>query len=149
MQMTLLLKENVDLYASHDYLIQHGEPTSIEQLESHMIVSYSVNRHQPNQEKWDYIYKKKSERILLKSNFNCNDIDSCINACIAGQGIGKFTDVNVKKALEKQQLVPILQHYDWGKYNLYALYPHQSSLPKRTRLFLEYIKPRIQDIMSK
>jgi DNA-binding transcriptional LysR family regulator len=58
---------------------------------------------------------------------------------MANQGIGRFTETNVKSALARKQLQPILQECDWGDYFLYALYPQQEALPSRTRLLLEMI----------
>jgi LysR family transcriptional activator of dmlA len=76
--------------------------------------------------------------FIERLQFNCNDIESSLTACIAGYGIGRFTELNVRQALTAKQLQPILSDYDWGNYHLYALYSNKH-LPLRTRLLLDVI----------
>ncbi len=120
MRMKLLIKEKIGLYASPVYLQKHAEPKVVDELSNHVIINYVAAKKLIDQEKWKYSYKNKVSSILLMPKFNCNDIESALTACISGYGIGKFTDLNVKQALQKQQLLPILQQYNWGQYNLYA-----------------------------
>jgi len=140
MQMKLLLKENIGLYASPHYLLKYGELTSPDDLFKHQSIHYLDDQCIPEQEKWVYSQGAKNFSIAIKSKFNCNDIESGLMACIAGLGIGKFTQLHVKQALQQQQLQPILSKYDWGSHHLYAIYPQQKNLPKRTRLLLDFIK---------
>ena len=86
-----------------------------------------------------WIISHINDNVSIRSKFNCNDIESSLVASISGFGIGKFTELNVKNALAEQKLRPILTKYDWGSYNLYAVYSKQHALPKRTRIILEYI----------
>jgi LysR family transcriptional activator of dmlA len=139
MQMKVFLKEKIGLYASPSYLLKHGKPKNGNDLLNHTIINYIDNNHISDQEKWTYAYNGKKAVITVNSKFNVNDIESGLIACVAGYGIGKFTELNVKKALQQQQLCPILKEYDWGNYHLYAIYPRQQALPKRTRLLLDFI----------
>lgn len=142
MQMKLLVKEKVGLYASEDYLKKYGKPTSPEQLTEHAIINYS-STVSPADEQWIYCLAGKKHRVNITAKFNSNDIESNLMACVAGLGIGRFTTLNAKRALAMQQLQEILTNYDWGSYHLYAVYPQQRALPKRTRLFLEFIKKHL------
>lgn len=144
MQMKLLIKEKIALYASREYLVQHAEPASAEDLSKHIIIGYIDAKQLPEQEKWSYRCKNKSGSVVLTPKFNCNDIESSLMACISGYGIGRYTDLNVKNSMDLKQLKPILMEYDWGSYNLYAIYAQQQSLPKRTRLLLDFIHAHIQ-----
>ena len=137
MQMKVLLKEKIGLYASPAYLQKHGEPQHKDDLLKHTTIHYADN-------KWTYHAAHQKGVVTLTPQFNVNDIESALIACIAGCGIGKFTTLNVKNALEQKQLHPILQQYDWGNYHLYAIYPHQRTLPKRTRLLLDFIVAHTQ-----
>lgn len=137
MQMKVLLKEKIGLYASPAYLQKHGEPQHKDDLLKHTTIHYADN-------KWTYHAAHQKGVVTLTPQFNVNDIESALIACIAGCGIGKFTTLNVKNALEQKQLHPILQQYDWGDYHLYAIYPHQRTLPKRTRLLLDFIVAHTQ-----
>lgn len=148
-KMKLLIEEKIGLYASPEYLTQYGEPKSINSLLNHAIINLTDNKKLSEIEKWEYFDKNKNATIEFKPKFNCNDIESNLIACIAGNGIGKFTELNVKNALEQKQLRRILIDYDWGKYHLYAIYPYQHILPKRTRLFLDFIHLHMQNLLPK
>lgn len=139
MQMKLLLKEKIALYASPDYLVTYGEPKKPEELINHAIITYADDSKLAEVEKWNYIYKNINESVLVKPKLNSNDIENSLIACVNSGGIAKFTDLNAKDALEKKQLLPILKPYNWGYYHLYAVYSKQQALPKRTRLLLEFI----------
>ncbi len=149
MQMKTFFKEKIGLYASPDYLLKYGKPKDCNDLLNHTIINYSDNNHISDQEKWAYEYDGKSSTIMLNPKFNVNDIESGLIACVAGCGIGKFTELHVKSALQQQQLYPVLQQYDWGNYHLYAIYPHQQALPKRTRLLLDFIHAHTQHFLEK
>ncbi|RDI39062.1 LysR family transcriptional regulator [Aquicella lusitana] len=149
LQMKLLFKEKIGLYASPGYLLKHGQPATPEALAHHITINYVDNRRLPDAAIWTYLLKNKKHSMTLKPQFNCNDIESGLIACTGGFGIGKFTELNVKHALQQQQLQPVLENYEWGHYHLYAIYPHQQALPKRTRLLLEFIHAHIKNLAEK
>ncbi|WP_238584372.1 LysR family transcriptional regulator [Legionella gratiana] len=138
LQMRLITKEKICLYASAEYLLKQGKPEFVDELLNHRIVSCMSSDH-ANQETWNYKDNNQNRCFTFEPKFNCNDIESALSACINGYGIGKFTDLNVRIALQQQQLQPILTKYNFGFYHLYAIYPHQQILPKRTRLLLDFI----------
>ena len=149
MQMKLLLHEKIGLYASPEYLMHHSEPESAADLSSHVTLSYTDNRQLPDVEKWKYSENGKKTVVTLQPKFLCNDIESGLIACAAGYGIGRFTDLNAKSMLQNKQLRPVLRACDWGSYDLYAIYPQQKSLPKRTRLLLDFIIAHTQNLVEK
>jgi DNA-binding transcriptional LysR family regulator len=149
MQMKIFLKEKIGLYASPAYLLKYGKPNDCDALSNYTIINYADNNRLSDQEKWTYVHDGKSAVITVNPKFNVNDIESGLIACIAGYGIGKFTELNVKSALQQQQLCPILKQYGWGNYHLYAIYPHQQALPKRTRLLLDFIHAHTRNFLEK
>lgn len=139
MQMKLLLKDKIGLYASPSYLHRHEEPKYCTDLSSHLLINYSFQNRLQEEQKWYYLENKLPGEFSFEPSFNANDIESCVNACISGFGIGRFTELNARNAIQQKQIRPILEQYDWGTYHLFAIYPQQQSLPERTRLFLDFI----------
>jgi len=146
-QMKLLVKEKIGLYASPDYIIKSGEPRLPENLLNHHTINYLDAKR--GSEQWVYFEDNKPTSIMLNTKFTCNDIESGLIACIASCGIGKFTELNVKQALQQHQVRPILTKYDWGNYHLYVIYPQQKILPKRSRLLLDFITAHTQNLLGK
>ena len=126
------------MYASREYLLRRGEPQHPNILSQHQIIGFA-NKTVFNAQQWGFSKKKKAGQVLVTPTLHCNDIDSCLAACVAGNGIGRFTDLNAMQALASQQLRPILQEYNWGDYYLFAVYANQQALPTRTRLLLDFI----------
>lgn len=145
LQMKLLLKEKIGLYASPEYLSSHGTPQSLANLGERILIAHGVNNSLEDTEEWNYSYKGKQNSIRFSPRFKCNDIESALTLCKSGLGIGRFTDLNVQYALQEKCLVPILTQYDWGHYGLYAIYPQQPVLPKRSRLLLDFIEEQIKN----
>lgn len=139
MKAKLLRKEKNMLYASQSYLLKFGDPATPDDLPNHFIINYINHNRVPEHASFTYRHRGKSKSVNFNAKFNSNDIETNLMACIAGRGIGKFTDLNVRAALQQQQLRPVLAEYDWGDYHLYAVYSQQESLPRRTRLLLDFI----------
>ncbi|MBA2655027.1 MAG: LysR family transcriptional regulator [Gammaproteobacteria bacterium] len=148
MQMKLLLKEKIGLYASPLYLQKKGTPTKTKHLPEHTIINFINNVRFTSESQWKYCENNKEKSVILTPSFNCNDIESSLTACIAGNGIGRFTELNVLSAVQQNKLYPVLSQYDWGDYHLFAIYPQQKSLPRRTRLLLDFIDVQIRGIYS-
>lgn len=148
LKMKLLIREKIALYASTTYLQKFGEPKNAVELLNHKIISYSGTKKRLEHERWKYNYKNKANEIILDPKFRSNDIESALIACITGYGVGKFTELNVKDALQKKQLRPVLHDYEWGQYNLYAIYSQQQALPQRTRLLLEFINAHTKNFLE-
>lgn len=128
MQMKLLVREKIGWYASPLFLEKYGAPKTPDELANYMTINCLNNKNS-----------------IMMTKFNCNDIESCLTACIASLGIGRFTDLNVKNALMQQQLLPVLQQYHWGYYHLHAIFAQQKALPTRTRLLLEFIQENLAE----
>lgn len=147
LKMKLLLKQKVGLYASRDYLAKYGEPLSHHDLHTHKIIDLVDKSYHPAHVVWRYTQEDIAGDVALPPVFRCNDTDSRIAACVAGHGIGRFSELSISSELQ-QQLRSVLTQYDWGTFNLYAIYAQQQALPKRTRLLLDFIAAHIQGLIK-
>ena len=149
LKTTLLVKNKIKLYAAPEYLLRKGVPANPEALLQHDIVGY-IHPEKPLKEQgWKYQSKNDNGSITLKTAFNCNDVDSQISACLAGRGIGKFTELVHMNLTDKNSLQPVLENYSWGEMNMYAVYATQQALPTRTRLFLDFIIHQTKHLREK
>lgn len=58
-------------------------------------------------------------------------------------------DQSRRTILSFARLRPVLRNCNWGTYSLYAVFPQQKSLPKRTRLLLDFIVAHTQNLTEK
>jgi LysR family transcriptional activator of dmlA len=141
-----LFREKISLYASAGYIQKQGAPADANDLANHTTICYSDGSHLQDKATWHYSIKNKNESVTLTPKFNCNDIESSLIACASGYGIGRFTDLHIKSFAEKHLLKPILTDYNWGEFQLVAVYSHQQALPKRSRLLLEFIGNQLKNV---
>lgn len=113
------------------------------------MIGYADKLHLPEKTTWDYECKHQEHILELKPKFHCNDMESCLQMCLSGYGIGRFTELFVKDRVQAQQLRPILKSYNWGGFNIYAVYAQQQALPQRTRLLLDFISAHIENLSEK
>lgn len=149
MRTRLLVKQKIMLYASADYLKRHGEPKTPADLANHVIIGKGEKGQLPSQVRWNYKENNKENSVHVSPHFNTNDLESAVFACVSGIGIGRFTDTPVQQALLQQQLKPILKQYDWGGYDMYAIYSNQATLPCRTRCFLDFLVASLNALCEK
>lgn len=149
LQMKLLFKDTIGLYASLEYVEKQGKPEQPSELSTHRIIHYANSKAMADSARWDYFCHGKKNFIDINPQLIVNDIGSALTAAISGFGIGKFNDLVVKEALEQGQLVSMLNEIDWGIYSLFALFPQQEVLPIRTRLLLDFIYDKTQSLGMK
>lgn len=148
--MKPLVTSGIGLYASPEYLLTHGEPASLEDLDAHIIIGYVDQKLQLEDfETWRYQDNKAEKTVTLKPKFNCNDMECGLTACVNGYGIGRFGEIMAKEAIRENKLRPVLTQYDWGSSVMYALYNQQKALPKRTRLLLDFIVANTKNLCVK
>ena len=56
-----------------------------------------------------------------------------------GMGIGYLPCYMVEPHLASGKLQPLLAEWDAGKKDVHMIYPHRSSLPARTRAFIDFV----------
>lgn len=150
LKIKLLLDMKIQLYASPVYLAKRGLPETPQALISHATIGYIRQDESHTTEIWEYFHKKKSHRVEITPIFNSNSMDSRIQMCVDGLGIAKLTElIYSQESRQEKILQPILTEYDWGTFKLYAGYANQKTLPKRTRLLLDFLVAQMNILQRK
>ena len=149
MQMKKLVQEKIGLYASPDYLASFSQLASHSTLNQHKLIYFNIDKQLDKNASWSCEKDNQQYTVPVKPSFTCNDIETCLTICAKGEGIGRFTELNVKDAVQHKRLIPILTQYDWGHYYLFAVYPQQKALPRRTRLLLDFIDAHARHLIGK
>lgn len=141
-----LVNNGVILLASQDFIAQHGEPKTPEELVKLPSIIYSSD---------DFIADKlrishdknsfETTTYIMNSNYFVNDSAMVIDAAKAGLGYARIAKFVLKKHIKKQGLVQLLTDYhlpDHG--DIYAMYAHRNHSPL-VRLFID----SVQDVIGK
>jgi len=130
------------LAASPAYLDEHGRPESIEELNQHSFLHYgnvgtSTIKLEDKQ--------GKLHSLNVTSKVSVNNGDFLNDLAIAGHGI-VFTPTFISwQALQKGELERVLPEFETTPRFAYALYPKTRFLPKRVRLFIDFLAEYVGD----
>lgn len=128
------------LVASPQYLAQHGEPRTPQELAQHRYLAHAnVNR-----KTWRFYQDKQETALELTSPFIVNDSNVLLNCVLAGNGIAMLPKYMLNEHLEKGDLNAVLTDWQLPIYSLYALYPTRHRLPRAVRAFLDFLVERFE-----
>ena len=87
--------------------------------------------------------KGRQLRLVVSGNLEFNQNAPAIEACIAGVGFGVFMSYQVAPFLKSRQLRVVLEKFEPPVRAISLVYPHAHLLPKRTRVFIEWMKKEL------
>jgi DNA-binding transcriptional LysR family regulator len=128
------------LVAAPSYLQRKGVPQTPEDLPVHdcLELSGSIARHK----RWhlrNELNPKETVDLNLTPVISSNHIETLIAATLDGVGITPCTVELVGPLLATGELVRVLAPWVAGQVHLYAALPSRQYLPRRTRVFLDYL----------
>jgi DNA-binding transcriptional LysR family regulator len=124
--------------ASPYYLERHGTPLKPEELTLHNCLIYTLTDQAGS---WIYRDADGTERrVRVQGSLRANNGDLLLDAAIRGLGITQQPRFLLADALERGQLVQILDDYRWMDLDLYAVYPVRRYVPGKVRVFVDFLQ---------
>lgn len=128
------------LVATPAYLQRKGVPRTPQDLEHHdcLELKGSIARHK----RWhlrNELSPQETIDLNLTPVISSNHIEALIAATLDGAGITPCTVELVGPLLATGELVRVLAPWVAGQVHLYAALPSRQYLPRRTRVFLDYM----------
>jgi len=120
--------------ASPAYIEQFGEPKTLQDLERHNWLQYSLINTKEN---WLTSHKKTLE---LSGSLVSNNGDVLKDAIIQGIGISVLPEFIVKKSLLNGDLQEILVGMRPEPLGLYALRPSRQYTPSKVKVLIDYLR---------
>lgn len=128
--------------ASPDYLKKRGIPETLEDLEEHEFLQYSLGQTS-SIELIDAQGKKYYHAMNAK--IKATNGEFLTDLAVKGHGITAIPTFIAYKKLARGELVPILQQYQLPTLNAYAVYPKNRFLSQRCRYLIDFIAERFGD----
>jgi len=128
------------LCASPSYLERHGAPHTPAELAGHRCIVIG------DQRRTDWRFDDSETGIVrVDAAFLTNDGGAAQQLALAGSGIALKSIWDVGDDLAAGRLRRVLPHHAMAAAPLHAVYPHQKNLAPRVRLFVGYLKERLQE----
>lgn len=77
-----------------------------------------------------------------------NNSDAYNAACLAGLGLIQAPEIGVREHLASGKLVEVLPRYRPEPMSVSLLYAHRRNLPKRVRVFMEWIAEILRPVLG-
>ena len=123
--------------ASPQYLAEHGEPTTPEDLTDHNCLVYQQNE---TFAAWKFTKDGKVTSVAVKGSLVSNSGNFLCESACEHQGIVYQPEFIARKALQSGQLVPVLSNYYTGELHIHAVYPTRHYLPLKVKRLIEFLK---------
>lgn len=124
--------------ASPAYLKKYGTPRTLDDLDGHLVVHYSIH-FGTDAPSFDYrdgnVYRERPMRSVI----TVNSTDSYRDACLAGLGIIQSPRMGVLPSVTAGELVEVLPQYAAEPLSIYLVHAHGRSVPRHVRVVMSWI----------
>ncbi|HIJ24032.1 MAG TPA: LysR family transcriptional regulator [Gammaproteobacteria bacterium] len=128
--------------ASPAYLERNGIPESADELINHQCLVYSLL---PDTRHWNLIGPEgEAVKIEIHPYLKVTTGEFLRDAAIQGLGVIHVPTFIAYQAIERGELVPILNSYQTPQIDAYAIYPQTRHLSQRVRAFVDFLVQRFE-----
>jgi DNA-binding transcriptional LysR family regulator len=124
--------------ASPGYVKRYGTPRTIEDLDGHLVVHYSI-RFGTETPTFEYRDGNTYRERPMRSVITVNSTDSYRAACIAGLGIIQVPRMGVLSNLAAGELVEVLPHLPCEPLLVSLVHAHGRSVPRHVRAVMGWL----------
>ena len=133
------------IYASADYFKDRKIPTHPLELPLDECIQFRTN----HVNKW--IFRDSFHNIIEvipKGRLQVNSMKYMCESAVDGLGIAAISKVISYPYILHKKLISILTDYQMPSADMYAVYPSRKFLSPNVRIFIDYIKPRLGNILQ-
>ncbi|MES2401744.1 MAG: LysR family transcriptional regulator [Pseudomonadota bacterium] len=135
-------RHRIATVAAPRYLEGRVQPRTPEDLKSHRCLNARIGG---NIYRWEYSHKGRDFDIETTGPLLTNDGDTLLAAVRAGAGIACAFEVQVQEDIAAGRLIPLLKAW-WPTFpGFYLYYPSRVHLPRKLRVFIDFMQQRLND----
>ncbi len=132
----------LQIYASPSYLKKFDEPKKPKDLEEHHCLNFEGFE--------DGIWHlkamgKSAVKVRVKGAVSSNNLNSLHRLAVSGVGIILLPSFLCVEDVSQGRLKQILKDYNADQLPIYLVYPNQKFIPKRVRVFMDFVSENLKD----
>lgn len=131
--------------AAPEYLKEHGEPQTLDDLVSHRGVNFlsgQSNRTLP----WHFTVKGQDRSFVSNAGITVTESNAYVQCGVSGFGIIQAPGITVAEYLDSGVLVEILKPYRPPPRPVSLLYPSRTHIAPQVQVFIEWLQERFVQI---
>ena len=133
----LLLANRRIVCASPDYLARYGRPETPADLMQHNCIRL-VRRHQVY-DRWTFVENGEPLEVRVRGALSTSNSEVIHDWALAGLGIGLKALWDLEQDLAEGRLVELLAPFTASPINLYVIYATRRHMPRRARVFIDFV----------
>jgi len=124
--------------ASPAYLVKYGTPRTLDDLQQHLLVHYSLS-FGADAPGFEYRDGARYREMPMRSIVTVNSADSYLGACVAGLGIIQTPRTGMRESLATGALLEILPEFPCRPMPVSLVHGHARNVPKRVRAVMNWL----------
>jgi DNA-binding transcriptional LysR family regulator len=134
------------IVASPEYLARHGTPVGIDDLDGHNCLGFNFRRAAPV---WPMRQGGRIVDRMVRGSLLANNGETVRAMALAGVGLARLGHFHVDADIAAGRLVEVLADHAYSDAeDVHALYLGGQRVPRRVRVFLDFMVPRLQAFMG-
>jgi DNA-binding transcriptional LysR family regulator len=131
------------VFASPEYLKRHGTPRTPADLRAHACVRHTGFALRGD---WHFRVGRRSVSIPINAAVSCNDIDSSLQACLSGVGVGMFLSYQTAPYREAKKLRYVLEEFETEPAPVQVVYPQTRLVSSKVRAFVDECVSKLRQV---
>ena len=129
--------------ASPAYLRRFGTPRRLEDLQAHRCIRHTGTS--PRTE-WQFRAGRRLISVPINAVLSCNDIDSSLEACIQGLGLGMFLSYQTAPARAANRLRYLLEEFEPEPLPIHVVYPQARFIGMKVHAFVDHCVAKLRSL---
>jgi DNA-binding transcriptional LysR family regulator len=135
------------IVASPSYLKAHGTPRKPADLAAHDCLVFAKTGAAPRGT-WPLGRASRVREVRVAGRLVADDFTALREAALRGVGIARLPALHIDALIREGELVPVLEEYAPPAMPLQLVHLGGPHMPPRTRVFLEFMRPRLTRVLG-
>lgn len=127
--------------ASPEYLRRAGTPRAPQDIHAHACVR--VTGLSPRGD-WHFHIGRRTVAVPINAVISCSDIDSCLDACVSGRGLGMFLSYQTAPYRREKKLSYVLEEFETEPVPVQVVYAQSRLVTGKVRAFVDECVSRLR-----
>lgn len=131
--------------ANPTYLDAFGRPAHPRELAQHHCIAMGA----PNERHmWSFVDQEENIQQRIEPRLTITTAESAITAAERGAGITQALSYQTAEAIDERRLETVLAPFEPAPWPASLVHSGQSPIPQKTRVLIDFVKPRLRERLS-
>lgn len=128
--------------ASPEYLKRRGTPRTPADVRTHSCVRHTGLARGD----WHFRVGRRMVPVPITATISCNEIDSSLEACLSGAGLGMFLSYQTAPYRDAKKLRYVLEEFETEPVPVHVVYPQTRLVSSKVRAFVDECMSELRQV---